>query len=267
MKKSRTLRTKHQAPVGAPTLVTVQMPLPMLAAMSNVTQDFQSLCIDAGRRVLSAMMPYPWDGRGEPVRHDPMRKLRRVDSVIWEKHLRSHPEILRVLRESSTERPVVLVVDNVPISFVPMNGAPGWKATGTNRKYWTGMRQPTEVVVALPSGEPQSSFASQPQHAKRCSSTRLRSRVAGSKDEVVAVLDALEGTDEMDLVRQYLESGVQGNKKRGRCCDRADALVATLSALPYVDQRFTEVLIRLADGTSPWVEIAEVTEGTIALCE
>ena len=56
MKKSRTLRTKHQAPVGAPTLVTVQMPLPMLAAMSNVTQDFQSLCIDAGRQVLSAMM-------------------------------------------------------------------------------------------------------------------------------------------------------------------------------------------------------------------
>jgi transposase-like protein len=37
-------------------MVTVQMPLPMLAAMSNVTQDFQSLCIDAGRQVLAAMM-------------------------------------------------------------------------------------------------------------------------------------------------------------------------------------------------------------------
>jgi putative transposase len=56
MKKSRTLKTKDQAPVPAPAMVTVQMPLPMLAAMSNVTQDFQSLCIDAGRQVLSAMM-------------------------------------------------------------------------------------------------------------------------------------------------------------------------------------------------------------------
>ena len=56
MKKTGTHRTKHQAPVPPPAMVTVQMPLPMLAAMSNVTQDFQSLCINAGRQVLSAMM-------------------------------------------------------------------------------------------------------------------------------------------------------------------------------------------------------------------
>ncbi len=37
-------------------MVTMQMALPMLAAMSNVTHDFQALCIDAGRQVLSAMM-------------------------------------------------------------------------------------------------------------------------------------------------------------------------------------------------------------------
>jgi hypothetical protein len=58
MKKSRTLRTTHQAPQAVPPTVTVQMPLPMLAAMSEVGHGFQSLCIDAGRQVLAAMMEH-----------------------------------------------------------------------------------------------------------------------------------------------------------------------------------------------------------------
>ena len=58
MKKSRTLRTTHQAPQAVAPTVTVQMPLPMLAAMSEVGQSFQSLCIAAGRQVLSAMMEH-----------------------------------------------------------------------------------------------------------------------------------------------------------------------------------------------------------------
>jgi transposase-like protein len=58
MKKSRTLKTTHQgAPAIAP-MVTVQMPLPMLAAMTDVGQSFQSLCVDAGRQVLTAMMEH-----------------------------------------------------------------------------------------------------------------------------------------------------------------------------------------------------------------
>src|SRR5438034_8407111 len=58
MKKSRTLRTKHQAPQAVAPTVTVQMPLPMLAAMTEVGHSFQSLCVDAGRQVLTAMMEH-----------------------------------------------------------------------------------------------------------------------------------------------------------------------------------------------------------------
>jgi len=56
MKKSRTLKSRHQAPQAIAPTVTVQMALPMLAAMSDVGQSFQSLCVDAGRQVLAAMM-------------------------------------------------------------------------------------------------------------------------------------------------------------------------------------------------------------------
>jgi putative transposase len=58
MKKTRTLRSKHQDPQGIAPTVAVQMPLPMLAAMSEVGHSFQSLCVDAGRQVLSAMMEH-----------------------------------------------------------------------------------------------------------------------------------------------------------------------------------------------------------------
>jgi len=58
MKKSRTLKTTHQAVRAIAPMVTVQMPLPMLAAMTDVGQSFQSLCVDAGRQVLTAMMEH-----------------------------------------------------------------------------------------------------------------------------------------------------------------------------------------------------------------
>lgn len=56
MKKNRTLRTVHQAPALSAPTVTVQMPLPMLASLEDVRLGFHTLCIDAGRQVLSAMM-------------------------------------------------------------------------------------------------------------------------------------------------------------------------------------------------------------------
>jgi transposase-like protein len=39
-----------------PQAVTVQMPLPMLATLNDVRQGFHSLCIEAGRQVLTSMM-------------------------------------------------------------------------------------------------------------------------------------------------------------------------------------------------------------------
>lgn len=56
MKKNRTLRTAHQGPPASAPTVTVQMPLPMLATLQDVRLGFHSLCIDAGRQVLAAMM-------------------------------------------------------------------------------------------------------------------------------------------------------------------------------------------------------------------
>ena len=58
MKKTRTLRREHQDPQAIAPTVTVHMPLPMLAAMTEVSHSFQSLCVDAGRQVLAAMMEH-----------------------------------------------------------------------------------------------------------------------------------------------------------------------------------------------------------------
>lgn len=58
MKKSRTRTRRGQAPTTSPPTVTVQMPLPMLAVISGIGDDFQALCIDAGRQVLGAMMEH-----------------------------------------------------------------------------------------------------------------------------------------------------------------------------------------------------------------
>ena len=58
MKKTRTRRRRGQAPTTARAMVTVQMPLPMLALMTGIRDDFQALCIDAGRQVLGAMMEH-----------------------------------------------------------------------------------------------------------------------------------------------------------------------------------------------------------------
>lgn len=56
MKKIRTVPTKRQASSEVAPTVTIQLPLPMIAAMREVQHGFHSLCLDAGRRVLSAMM-------------------------------------------------------------------------------------------------------------------------------------------------------------------------------------------------------------------
>ena len=69
MKKTGTRTRRGQAPTTSPTTVTVQMPLPMLALMSGIGDDFHALCIDAGRQVLGAMMgkcsPWPvWPDGG-----------------------------------------------------------------------------------------------------------------------------------------------------------------------------------------------------------
>jgi len=56
MKKTRTLTKRGQGPTSIRPTVTVEMPLPMLAAMTGVRESFHALCIDAGRQVLGAMM-------------------------------------------------------------------------------------------------------------------------------------------------------------------------------------------------------------------
>ena len=58
MNKTRTRRRRGQAPGTSPATVTVEMPLPMLALMSGIEDDFQALCIGAGRQVLGAMMEH-----------------------------------------------------------------------------------------------------------------------------------------------------------------------------------------------------------------
>jgi hypothetical protein len=58
MTKTRTPRGKRQELRELPQAVTVQMPLPMMATLNEVRQGFHSLCIEAGRQVLSAMMEH-----------------------------------------------------------------------------------------------------------------------------------------------------------------------------------------------------------------
>ena len=58
MGKTRIRRTKRQMLKEVPESVTVQMPLPMLATLNDVRQGFHSLCIEAGKQVLAAMMEH-----------------------------------------------------------------------------------------------------------------------------------------------------------------------------------------------------------------
>lgn len=58
MKKTRIPKSRGQGPTMSPATVTVEIPLPMLAAMSGIRDDFHGLCIDAGRQVLGAMMEH-----------------------------------------------------------------------------------------------------------------------------------------------------------------------------------------------------------------
>jgi len=61
-----------------PQAVTVQMPLPLMATLNDVGQGFHSLCIEAGRQVLSAMMEHDRTGLcGPKWMPDPERKAMR----------------------------------------------------------------------------------------------------------------------------------------------------------------------------------------------
>jgi len=78
MTKTRTPRGKRQELKELPQAVTVQMPLPLMATLNDVGQGFHSLCIEAGRQVLSAMMEHDRTGLcGPKWMPDPERKAMR----------------------------------------------------------------------------------------------------------------------------------------------------------------------------------------------
>lgn len=58
MKKRRTRKETVQVEVLEKRTVSVQMPLPMLAALEDIRAGFEGLCIEAGRQVLMGMMEH-----------------------------------------------------------------------------------------------------------------------------------------------------------------------------------------------------------------
>jgi hypothetical protein len=98
--------------------------------------------------------------------------------------------------------------------------------------------------------------------------SHLRSRGRGR--EVQALIRDLRGADaECQVVEAYLQSGVQAVKQPGQSLfDRADALVAALSSLPYARQDFNESLGWPQIGSVRWrpnVSDAHLVEGAIAI--
>ena len=98
--------------------------------------------------------------------------------------------------------------------------------------------------------------------------SHLRSR--GRGQEVQGLIRGLRGADaERQVVEAYLESGVQAVKEPGQSLfDRADALVAALSALPYARPSFHESTGWPATGSGRWrpaVADAHLIEGAVAL--
>jgi hypothetical protein len=55
MKRSRTGAPGEKAPV-VPSVVSVQLPLPLIAALADMKTSFFGLCLTAGRQVFQAMM-------------------------------------------------------------------------------------------------------------------------------------------------------------------------------------------------------------------
>jgi hypothetical protein len=66
-------------------------------------------------------------------------------------------------------------------------------------------------------------------------------RERGRGRAVLSALETAPASRELEVVRLYLERGVQGNKRpRDPAYDRADALIAALSGLPWLDSTFVE---------------------------
>jgi hypothetical protein len=98
--------------------------------------------------------------------------------------------------------------------------------------------------------------------------SHLRSR--GRAHQVQSLIRDLRGADaERQVVEAYLKSGVQVVKQPGQSLfDRADALVAALSSLPYARQDFDESLGWPQTRSVRWrpsVADARLVEGAIAL--
>jgi precorrin-8X/cobalt-precorrin-8 methylmutase len=80
-------------------------------------------------------------------------RFEKRDAVLWPRHLRDRPALLRALRAASDAAPAVMLVDGVPVSFAPMKEATGFKAVGANRERWNGL--PYGAVVELsPTADP-----------------------------------------------------------------------------------------------------------------
>jgi hypothetical protein len=97
MTKTRTLTRKDQG-AAAPETITVQLPLPVLAAMTDVRRSFHALGIDAGRQVLGAMMAYEPTARCGP---------KWIPNPDREAHRGGHTRSLVVLggRQIEVQRP------------------------------------------------------------------------------------------------------------------------------------------------------------------
>lgn len=82
MAKRSTKKSTRQALAVVPSTATVQLPLPLLAALEGAESGFLGLCIETGKQVLTAMMEEDRVGLcGEAGRHDPNRDAVRGGSA------------------------------------------------------------------------------------------------------------------------------------------------------------------------------------------
>lgn len=93
-------------------------------------------------------------------------------------------------------------------------------------------------------------------------------RSSGRAAETAAVLASLADCtpDEVHVVEEYLNLGVSAVKRRGSLYDRADALVAALSSLPFASSGWDEALLEPAAGARWNASDADgLREGTITV--
>lgn len=84
-----------------------------------------------------------------------MKLFERRDEILWERDLAEHPRILEALRKATARRPATILVNGVPVQFVPAGGdAPGYRAEGVGKVYWnTEVPVGTVVELHLPGDE------------------------------------------------------------------------------------------------------------------